>query len=249
MQIKRSRLDSSASVQPPVNITALIDPALLTDPGISAGSPGGTRDLTNVQAASAALNFMNVDDPMQVDSTPGVEPAAAETMVKSEPDHIDRSGVVDHPSIELSNGYAVPEHAVDDEPGPKLETTPHTSTSPVSQRHSSRQPKQVERFVPADHRSPSKVQQASVRRASSAVSAHTIVNSVKSRRSSSNTSATLMNGVHISTKNGMPSNGAERLGSQGRESTADSELTADERMARELQAEEHGLRRRQSMRV
>lgn len=248
MQIKRGRLDSSASSKQPVNINAMIDPALLEEPSTSAGPEEGMADLTNVQAASATLNFMN-GDAMQVDSA-AAGPSTSESMVvKQDPDQHQSPTLGHRPTVELSTGYAVPEQAVDDEPGPKLGGTPVASTSPVSQRHSSRQPKQVERFVPDDHRSPSKAQQSSARRASSAVSGHTIINSVKSRRSSSNTSATLLNGLHASAKGQMPANGVMRMGSQGRESTAESELTADEKLARELQAEEHGLRRRQSMRV
>jgi F-box and leucine-rich repeat protein 10/11 len=244
MQIKRSRLDSSASTKHPLNLNAMIDPALLADAGSATALADGTTDLTNVQAASAALNFMN-GEAMRVDST-AVRPSTAGSMeVKQDPDQMQSPNVSHHPTIELSAGYVVPEQAVEDDPDPKAAITPHPSASPVSQRQSSRQPKQVERFVPEDHRSPSKPQ-PSARRASSAVSGHTIINSVKSRRSSSNTSATLMNGVHMAAKESATVNGAARSDSQGRESTVEEE---DERIARALQQEEHGLRRRTSMRV
>lgn len=246
MQVKRSRLDSSASTKQTDNFEA-IDPALLGDTGL-AGLSDGTPDLSNVQAASAALNFMN-GDAMQIDTEP-VRPSTSESMVvKQDPDQMRSPNLSHHPTIELPTGFAVPEQAVEDDPDPKIGRTPHASTSPLSQRHSSRQPKQVERFLPDDHRSPSKSQPISARRASSAVSIHTVINSVKSRRSSSNTSATLLNGVHVASKEQAPLDGLTRAGSRGRESTAESELTADEKLARELHAEEHGLRRRQSMRI
>ena len=248
MQIKRSRLDSSASTKQPVDLNAMIDPLLLADNGNSEVPPGSSTDLTNVQAASAALNFMN-GDPMQVDSNPGRGSTSGSVEVKQDPEKIDSPSLAQHPTIELSAGFVVPEHAVEDEPAPIGRVTPYASTSPVSQRHSSRQPKQVERFVPEDHRSPSKAHPSSARRASSAVSGHTVINSIKSRRSSSNTSATLMNGINITAKEVDPTNRVPRASSQGRESTAESELDADEKLARELQQEVHGLRRRPSMRV
>jgi F-box and leucine-rich repeat protein 10/11 len=125
--------------------------------------------------------------------------------------------------------------------------TPRTSKSPA-QRHSSRQPKVVERYIPDDHRSPTKPQPKaanSERRGSSAASGQTMVNSVKSRRSSSNTSGTTHQIAAALKQAGSPSIKA-RQGSRG--STVESE-DPDEKLARELQAEEHGLRRRQSMRL
>ncbi|EXJ91308.1 hypothetical protein A1O1_04418 [Capronia coronata CBS 617.96] len=118
-------------------------------------------------------------------------------------------------------------------------------------RHSSRQAKQVERYTPEDKRSPSKATpkpQRTDRRASSAASAQTMVTSVKSRRSSSNTSGTIHQMANIMAR-GSPSreNWARPVsrGSTGGESDVD----ADERFARELHAAENGLRRRTSMRA
>lgn len=247
MQIKRSRLDSSASTKQPADLNAMIDPLLLADPGNASLLSGNSTDLTNVQAASAALNFMN-GDAMPVDSVPGRPSTSGSIEVKQEPENMRSPSLAQHPTIELSAGFVVPEHAIEDELGPRGGLTPHASTSPVSQRHSSRQPKQVERFVPEDHRSPSKDNPNSARRASSAISGNTII-SVKSRRSSSNTSTTLMNGIHTTNKEAGPTNAVPHAGSQGRESTAESELDADEKLARELQQEVHGLRRRPSMRA
>lgn len=226
----------------------MIDPALLGESGSTANTSNDVPNLANVQAASAALNFMN-GNAMQVDSEPARPSTAGSMVVKQDPDQAQSPSIAYHPTIELSTGYAVPEHAIEDEPEITAVKTPVASASPVSQRHSSRQPKQVERFVPDEHRSPSKPLAGSGRRASSAVSGHTIINSVESRRSSSNTSATLMNGIHVPNKESRTMDGVVRPGSRGRESTAESELTADEKLARELHAEEHGLRRRQSVRL
>jgi F-box/leucine-rich repeat protein 10/11 len=118
-------------------------------------------------------------------------------------------------------------------------------------RQSSRQPKQIERYTPEDKRSPSKPFPKSHpdRRASSAASAHTVVTSIKSERSSSNTSGTThqMAGILASRRSVSHEASARPVsqGSIGGESDAD----ADERLARELQAAENGLRRRTSMRA
>lgn len=245
MQFKRSRLDSPSAHAQPTNIEAMIDPALLE------GS-AGIAPLTNGVVASDATgndDAGNVNGDVTMIDVQADRPSTSGSItVKQDPEQ--GSPVMTHqPSIELGTSFAVPEHAIDDSEMITIQT-PHASTSPVSQRHSSRQPKQVDRFVPDDHRSPSKALPNSARRASSTISGHTLLQSVKSRRSSSNTSNT----VHVISNTLAPgktqSGGdAVRPGSRGRESTAESELDADEKMARELQAEEHGLRRRQSMRL
>ncbi|KIW14884.1 hypothetical protein PV08_07669 [Exophiala spinifera] len=127
------------------------------------------------------------------------------------------------------------------------------SSTPGS-RQSSRQPKQIERYTPEDKRSPSKTfskPPGSNRRASSAASAQTVVTNPKSRRSSSHTSSivhrdgiALLRGQAASTE---ASISAARPVS--RASTAESDLDADEKFARELHAAENGLRRRTSMRA
>ncbi|ETI19358.1 hypothetical protein G647_09190 [Cladophialophora carrionii CBS 160.54] len=118
-------------------------------------------------------------------------------------------------------------------------------------RQSSRQPKQIERYTPEEKRSPSKPfpKSHTDRRASSAASAHTVVTSIKSERSSSNTSGTTHQMAAILTSRRSVSREASARpvsrGSIGGESDVD----ADERLARELQAAENGLRRRTSMRA
>ena len=117
-------------------------------------------------------------------------------------------------------------------------------------RQSSRQPKHVERFTPEDKRSPSKPFPKSQvdRRASSAASAQTVMTSIKSERSSSNTSGTThqMAGLLASSRRSGSRDGDARPGSRG--SGAGTEADADELFARQLQAAENGLRHRASVR-
>lgn len=127
-------------------------------------------------------------------------------------------------------------------------------TTPL--RHSSRRAKQVERYVPDDRRpspmQPAKAVQHDHRASSSESSALTSIASLKSRRSSSNTSGT----THRVANNGRNKRTTSRELS-GRpvsrgsvSASADGEVADDdERLARELQAEEHGLRRRTSARA
>ncbi|EXJ76391.1 uncharacterized protein A1O5_00899 [Cladophialophora psammophila CBS 110553] len=119
-------------------------------------------------------------------------------------------------------------------------------------RQSSRQPKQVERYTPEDKRSPSKPYpkpQRNDRRASSAASAQTVVTVIKSERSSSNTSSTThqMAGM-IASRRSASREASVRPVSRG-STGGESDMNADERFARELQAAENGLRRRTSMRA
>lgn len=139
-----------------------------------------------------------------------------------------------------------------DNPGKPEQPTNRETPFAQASRHSSRQPKQVDRYVPEDNRSPfktnAKVGRGERRASSSAVSAHTIISTTKSRRSSSNTSGTThqvgMMGLKRRTSRETSVRPISR-GSTGQESDMD----ADERLARELQAAENGLRRRTSMRV
>lgn len=119
-------------------------------------------------------------------------------------------------------------------------------------RQSSRQPKQVQRYTPEDKRSPSKPcpkPARNDRRASSAASAQTIVTSVKSRRSSSNTSGTTHQIAGIMTSRRSASREATARPISRGSTGGESDMGADERFARELQAAENGLRRRTSMRA
>jgi len=119
-------------------------------------------------------------------------------------------------------------------------------------RQSPRQSKQVERFTPEDHRSPSKVPPKPVRserRASSAASGQTMATSTKSRRSSSNTSGTIHQMAGIEARHDISREASARPVSRGSTVGGESDLDADARLARELQAAENGLRRRTSMRA
>ncbi|KIW59485.1 hypothetical protein PV05_03932 [Exophiala xenobiotica] len=126
------------------------------------------------------------------------------------------------------------------------------ATSTPGSRQSSRQHKQVERYTPEDKRSPSKTYPKpprSDRRGSSAASAQTAMMSEKSRRSSSHTSSTLHQMARVGMLAGHSASieASARPNSSG--STAESDVDADERFARDLQAAENGLRRRTSMRA
>ncbi|KIV83470.1 hypothetical protein PV11_05491 [Exophiala sideris] len=118
-------------------------------------------------------------------------------------------------------------------------------------RQSSRQPKEIEMYTHDDARSPSKPYPKparSDRRASSAASAQTMVTNIKSRRSSSNTSSTIHQMAIMMTRRSVSREASVRPVS--RDSTGgSSDLGADEKLARELQAAENGLRRRTSMRA
>lgn len=124
--------------------------------------------------------------------------------------------------------------------------------SPVSvSRHSSRQSKAVDRYVPDDTRptpKPSRVD----RRASSSVSSGQTAGSSegKSRRSSSHTSATTHH-VNAGPRTEKPSSRASsaRPGSSGSGGVSGRDVDPDEAFARALQAQEHGLRRRASVRI
>jgi F-box and leucine-rich repeat protein 10/11 len=242
LPVKRSRLDSEASNKNNSFTRDMLDPALFAE----------------MPNASESVEVITRSEALSSDMQNEMRRTSTSAFVKRDPDQYPSPGLTYRPTIELGSGYAVPEHAIDDGPDPARHLTPHASASPVSQRHSSRQPKTVDRFVPEAHRSPSKPRvSSSARRASSAVSGHTIVAIAKSRRSSSNTSTTLHNGgsalLSKDADGSTDANGNDliqaRPGSRGRESTVESELDADEKLARELQAEEHGLRRRQSMRA
>lgn len=170
-------------------------------------------------------------------------------LMKQEPEQTEMNGVDERkagsatPVLEA----VLPDVKGEHEPGGTLQT-PRTSLSPV-QRHSSRQTKQVERYVPENHRSPTKASVKPVegnRRASSAASVQTAVTNTKSRRSSSNTSGTIHQVQSAATIKQEARLNGEQFMSRG--STEESE-DADEKLARELQAAEHGLRRRQSMRL
>ena len=235
----------------------MIDPALLLPPTQEALNDPMQIDLPNGADTEYASAYngttTSLADGEGGDVAMQDYPPAEAAELKQDSDQLP-SPVSKHPrqSVEFAGSGIVPEHAIDDTPEARPLVNGDASrysTSPSSQRLSSRQSKPIERYVPDDHRSPSKIPLFSAevdRRGSSAVSVHSLMHSVKSRRSSSNTSGT----IHVMAtqiEKAPNANGEGRAGS--RESTAESELDADERMARELQAEEHGLRRKRSMRL
>jgi hypothetical protein len=268
MRVKRARLDgepdSEAGPQHPGGIDAMIDPALFEpanmppEDAMQVEPTNDTSDDVLREQDAPEPNLMkdsNQTEGLQqskesLGSLPPDSAIVNGMTVKLEPDHVGiETTVVQQQGVDLPTNSKVTLESPSTEDKPMVQTgTPRTSMSPV-QRHSSRQLKQVERYVPQDHRSPTKPlpkPASNDRRGSSATSGQTMVTSVKSRRSSSNTSGTTHQIAAI----------IKRAASQevavrpvSRDSTAESEPDADERLARELQAEEHGLRRRQSMRL
>lgn len=123
--------------------------------------------------------------------------------------------------------------------------------TPVSIQ-SSRPPRVVDKYIPETFRSPSKSISRAVksehRDSTSGESDHMIDTSDEIRRSSSNTSGTIHQAVAAVLKRKASRELSGRPVSRG--STIESERDADdERMARELQAAENGLRRRPSVRI
>ncbi|KIX98422.1 uncharacterized protein Z520_05723 [Fonsecaea multimorphosa CBS 102226] len=243
------------------NLEDLIDPALTN---------GDASQLTNdvdeeaFQIQGPLNNGSPADDDTHVDGdvlmTNGVGQTTGSTdpalesleeeaaLIKSE--HDPNVGPADTSSLKQNNNLSTPNTSQNGAPVNGDFSGPHAWTP--GSRQSSRQPKHVERYTPEDKRSPSKPYpktQRNDRRASSAASAHTMVTSIKSERSSSNTSGTThqMAGIMTSRRSASLEASARPVsrGSTGGES----DVNADERFARELQAAENGLRRRTSMRA
>lgn len=139
--------------------------------------------------------------------------------------------------------------------GPEPEHSNPLHTPKSTSRHSSRQPKQVQRPVPetssaetkpAKAASPPKAMSSSSRRASSSTTTGAVNGKTSaSRRASSQTSPALTNGA----KSGSPTDRKASSSSVGlkRERTGFGEIEADEeslRLIRELQEQDFGLRRR-----
>ncbi len=247
----------------PDNIGAMLDPALFeqdvipSDDVIQLDLPNGVVDTslpTQHEDQSVAIAIsLGEDDTVarQRSLAADLAETTSTTVVKQEPD---AATTLSQPQAATTNSdstIAGHETIFEVDSNAAVQSrTPGISTSPV-QRHSSRQPKQVQRYVPDAHPSPTKAQSQLARgerRGSSAASGHTRVDSVKSRRSSSNTSGTTHQ-IAVAMK--LASSPAEAAAARpdSRGSTAESELDPDVMLARELQAEEHGLRRRQSMRL
>ncbi|EXJ93097.1 hypothetical protein A1O3_01653 [Capronia epimyces CBS 606.96] len=249
VQNKQWRLDGDL-------LDDLIDPALTN---------GNTFEMANEEVEDesltpAPLNGIEIDgnmaslDTIMVDPALDAMTAASIEVIKTE--------------VDLAENHSLKNAADETSPGLKSNirvSTPATvknrrsvngdfsgepDTIPLS-RHSPRQAKQMERFTPEDKRSPCKPPpkpQRMDRRASSAASAQTVVTSVKSRRSSSNTSGTIHQMASNMVRVSPSREGSVRPVSRG-STGGESEMDADERFARELQAAENGLRRRTSMRA
>jgi len=175
--------------------------------------------------------------------------------VKSEMDLTENGGLSDNGTLDevpgpMANGETSTPVAIKSRNSKVNGDFSGSSATPAS-RHSSRQPKAIERFSPENIKSPSKVHAKSPvkdRRGSSAASGLTVVMSGKSRRSSSNTSRTTHQFAGIPSRRSVSVEETGRPISRGSEG-GESDLDADERFARELQAAENGLRRRTSMRA
>lgn len=250
----------------------LIDPALMNGNGIETDmqdeavedyygheyhgemqSRLSREDTKTSETEAANLQLTKELDAEQFPVDPAIE-AASLVQVKSEQESIESnsmgaSGILDTASIPLTNGdVSTPTTASRPKPtvNGDFSGTPVTPGSP----HSSRQPKIVVRMTPEEMKSPSKVyvKSPAEERGSSAVSGPSAVMGGKSRRSSSNTSRTTHQIAGVTGRRGGSVEESQHRVS--RESTgAESDLGADEKFARELQAAENGLRRRTSMRA
>jgi hypothetical protein len=214
-----------------------------------------SREDTKMSETEAAnLQLTKELDAEQFPIDPALEATAA-VQVKPELDLIENSniganGTIDAVSTSLATGDVSTPAATKTQNSMVNGDFSGALVTPGS-RHSSRQPKAIERFSPEDIKSPSKVyakSPADDRRGSSAASGQTVVMSGKSRRSSSNTSGTTHQLAGMPARRSASVEGPGRPVSRG-STGAESDLDADERFARELQAAENGLRRRTSMRA
>lgn len=238
----------------------MLDPALFeqavipSDDAMQLDLPNGTFDKPESPQAEEQSIEVSISkdesaaDAGQVSHSFGPAEIVSPATVKQEPDTTIERLQPQNAATDSDSIIAVQATTIEVDSKPALQhQAAGASASPV-QRHSSRQPKQVERYVPDAQHSPTKPPPQpprGERRGSSSASGQTMVNSVKSRRSSSNTSGTTHQIAAAMKQASSP--GAVRPVSRG--STAESELDPDEKLARELQAQEHGLRRRQSMRL
>jgi hypothetical protein len=228
-------------------------------------TPGPFNDDIEAESAGRQLNDMtdshsrSDDQVLLIDST---EDAAADLAIQSPDIKMEHDHNEYHTSNEGPERFstAVKANGVFATPGSaKAGSSVNgdysgTLNSGLRSRHSSRQPKQTERYSPEDNRSPSKTHpkpSESQRRASSAASAQTTATSVKRRRSSSNTSGTIHQMASMAGMAGIKVGRSPFPDASARPVSRDSgsDLGADEQFARQLQAAENGLRRRTSMRA
>ncbi|KIX03712.1 uncharacterized protein Z518_07265 [Rhinocladiella mackenziei CBS 650.93] len=267
--IKKARMDIDS-------LDDLIDPAL-TNGDVSQTAteaveedfhtPGPFNDNENHVEVNGAYPAQNATFGEQSAKDVGVEhvpvdpaleamaaPAPEQLTIKTEVDQVEEGNLTDAGDLD---SIASKRNTTFSTPGPirtgssvNGDDSGGANPTPRS-RHSSRQPKQVERYTPEDKRSPIKSYpkpQPNDRRASSAASAQTMATSVKSRRSSSNTSGTTHQMAGIMARRSASREVSARPVSRG-STGGESDLDADERFARELQAAENGLRRRTSVRA
>lgn len=213
-----------------------------------------SREDTKMSETEAAnLQLTKELDAEQFPLDPALE-AAAVVYVKTEQEQTENTNTAVGETLEaapstLMNGdVSTPTKAK----RPKASVNGEFSGGSIVQgpRQASRQPKGIARLSPEEMKSPSKRYTKSPmdERGSSAVSGQSGVMSGKSRRSSSNTSGTTHQIAGMAVQRGGSVEESRRRAS--RESTGgESDLGADERFARELQAAENGLRRRTSMRA
>jgi hypothetical protein len=259
VSVKKARLDEDqegeSSLLEDTHMESMIDPALLeptaVDDSMQLDLPNGVseehietdtavvvEDYNDTIGLSSGNENMELEDSIAtISNAVKEEPGLIEVTTKTLTGELEESA--GSPRLKKENSLAWHSN--------QATGAQRASMSPA-QRHSSRQPKQIERYVPAIHKSPTKSQPKptrSERRASSAASGQTMVDSVESRRSSSNTSGTTHR-MAGTTKEASQEVSGPRA---SRGSTVESEPDADEKLARELQAEEHGLRRRASMKM
>ena len=272
--IKRQRSESNTGVPVPFsgfgtgNIgDELIDPALFAadanaDAGSDDHSPADVsyfvqRAVDTMESTTQELgqNGLVVNGVLPTDPE-SAEPRAMS--MKVEQPMVGLGGVVSSPLSSVSPEQAnkkTPRSstpASDTSPRPSVETNGTQLGPPATtpSRHSGRQAKGIDRYVPDDTRQTPKSIKSNQRASSSVSSGQVISVEGKSRRSSSHTSATThqVAAGQRSGKAGSPvSVSGARPGSSG--SAADLELDPDEAFARQLQIAELGLRRRGTGRV
>ncbi|OAL38541.1 hypothetical protein AYO20_02191 [Fonsecaea nubica] len=210
--------EESKQIEPEIdNFEDLIDPALTNGdasdlandvdeetfhtPGlVNNRSPAGDGEHVGEDVSAA-----NEDDSKLIPIDPALGTTEEEAVpIKSEHDQV--AGSVEPSALQQNNTLSTPNAGQNGTAASGELSGPYTWTP--GSRQSSRQPKQVERYTPEDKKSPSKPYpkpQRNDRRASSAASAHTVVTSIKTERSSSNTSGTTHQMAGIMTSKRSPS--------------------------------------------
>lgn len=243
------------------NIEAMIDPALVNGDYDLPPFVNQYPEVPNSSAYAIQESLSMLDrapQSMAVSLDFPIDPALQGSMIaENDTAHI-KSEIESH--VHTQEAFQLGQQA--DEPrfiDPAISETPHKNnritdgsgvdlesmTEDVSPKNISAQTGNEVQGLP---KTGDKVHSTNKWRDSSATSAHSSAISVKSRRSSSNTSGTTHQIVAMMNKSARSRDDSVRPVSHG-SLGGESELDADEKFARELQAAENGLRRRASVRA